>query len=120
MATNDDPDFEPVHASSPIDHVLTELQLYGHRPFQDEPEEGQEPEGSSPQPQTAGDASDRDDKDSGSSAPETRSDNEIAKIGHVGAICRYTIAIAAKPVASTLTVNSRRRWARRCLAIVRL
>ena len=38
MATNDDPEFEPVHASSPTDHVLTELQLYGHRPFQDEPD----------------------------------------------------------------------------------
>jgi len=38
MPTNDDPDFEPVHASSPTDHVLTELQLYGHRPFQDEPD----------------------------------------------------------------------------------
>ncbi len=34
----DDPEFEPVHASSPTDHVLTELQLYGHRPFQDEPD----------------------------------------------------------------------------------
>ena len=38
MATNDDPEFEPVHDSSPTDHVLTELQLYGHRPFQDEPD----------------------------------------------------------------------------------
>jgi hypothetical protein len=38
MATNDDPDFEPLHGSSPTDHVLTELQLYGHRPFQDEPD----------------------------------------------------------------------------------
>jgi len=38
MATNDDPEFEPTHASSPTDHVLTELQLYGHRPFQDEPD----------------------------------------------------------------------------------
>jgi hypothetical protein len=38
MATNDDPEFEPVHASSPTDHVLTELQLHGHRPFQDEPD----------------------------------------------------------------------------------
>ena len=38
MATNDDPEFEPVHASSPTDHVLTELQLYGHRPFQDDPD----------------------------------------------------------------------------------
>jgi len=38
MATNDDPDFEPVHGTSPTDHVLTELQLFGHRPFQDEPD----------------------------------------------------------------------------------
>ncbi len=39
MATDrDDPDFEPLHTSSPTDHVLTELQLYGHRPFQDEPD----------------------------------------------------------------------------------
>jgi hypothetical protein len=38
MATDRDPDFEPVHISSPTDHVLTELQLYGHRPFQDEPD----------------------------------------------------------------------------------
>jgi hypothetical protein len=28
----------PPHASSSTDHVLTELQLYGHRPFQDEPD----------------------------------------------------------------------------------
>jgi len=34
----DDADFEPPHASSPTDHLLTELQLYGHRPFQDEPD----------------------------------------------------------------------------------
>ena len=38
MATDRDPDFEPVHASSPTDHVLTELQLHGHRPFEDEPD----------------------------------------------------------------------------------
>ena len=39
MATNrDDYDFEEAHASSPTGHVLTELQLYGHRPFQDEPD----------------------------------------------------------------------------------
>jgi hypothetical protein len=39
MATDrDDTDFEPPHASSSTDHVLTELQLYGHRPFQDEPD----------------------------------------------------------------------------------
>jgi YspA, cpYpsA-related SLOG family len=39
MATDrDDPDFEPPHRSSSIDHVLSELQLYGYRPFQDEPD----------------------------------------------------------------------------------
>jgi hypothetical protein len=39
MATDhDDPDFEPAHTSSPTDHVLAELQLYGYRPFQDEPD----------------------------------------------------------------------------------
>lgn len=31
-------DFEPHHASSPTDHVLSELQLYGYRPFTDEPD----------------------------------------------------------------------------------
>jgi hypothetical protein len=37
MATDrDDTGFEPLHTSSPTDHVLAELQLYGHRPFQDE------------------------------------------------------------------------------------
>ena len=44
MATNDDPDFEPVHDASPTDHVLSELQLFGHRPFQDE-DPGPLPEG---------------------------------------------------------------------------
>ena len=34
----DDTSFEPPHTSSPTDHVLTELQLYGYRPFQDEPD----------------------------------------------------------------------------------
>src|ERR1700736_3084847 len=34
----DDTGFEPLHTSSPTDDVLTELQLYGHRPFQDEPD----------------------------------------------------------------------------------
>lgn len=29
-------DHEPHHASSPTDHLLTELQLHGYRPFQDE------------------------------------------------------------------------------------
>jgi hypothetical protein len=34
----DDLAFEPPHASSPTGHVLAELQLYGHRPFQEEPD----------------------------------------------------------------------------------
>ena len=34
----DDTSFEPPHSSSPTDHVLAELQLYGYRPFQDEPD----------------------------------------------------------------------------------
>ena len=39
MATDhDDTDLEPLHASSSTGHVLTELQLFGHRPFQDEPD----------------------------------------------------------------------------------
>jgi hypothetical protein len=39
MATDrDDLDFEQPHMSSPTDQVLAELQLYGHRPFQDEPD----------------------------------------------------------------------------------
>src|SRR5499425_3585437 len=39
MTTNhDDLEFSSLHTSSPTDSVLTELQLYGHRPFQDEPD----------------------------------------------------------------------------------
>ena len=38
-------DFEPHHASSPTDHVLQELQLYGYRPFEDEPDPRPLPEG---------------------------------------------------------------------------
>src|SRR5882672_1029674 len=34
----DDSELEPPHFSSSTDHVLAELQLYGHRPFQDEPD----------------------------------------------------------------------------------
>ncbi len=30
---HDDTEFEPPHSSSPTDHVLNELQLYGFRPF---------------------------------------------------------------------------------------
>ena len=35
---HDDTGYEPPHASSSTDHLLSELQLYGHRPFQDEPD----------------------------------------------------------------------------------
>jgi hypothetical protein len=38
MTDPDDTELERPHASSCTDHVLTELQLYGHRPFQDEPD----------------------------------------------------------------------------------
>ena len=30
--------YEPYHASSPTDRVILELQMYGHRPHQDEPD----------------------------------------------------------------------------------
>ncbi len=39
----DNPSFEP-QTSSPTDRVLAELQLYGHRPFQDEPDPRSLPE----------------------------------------------------------------------------
>ena len=42
---HDDTGFEPPHSSSPTDHVLHELQLYGYRPFQDEPDPRPLPEG---------------------------------------------------------------------------
>src|SRR3546814_7799709 len=46
MSTDhDDTGFEPEHASSPTDHVLSELQLYGFRLFQDEPDPRPLPEG---------------------------------------------------------------------------
>jgi hypothetical protein len=32
-------DYEPHHESSPTDHVLRNLQLYGYRPFEDEPDQ---------------------------------------------------------------------------------
>lgn len=37
MLPNDDA-FEPHHESSPTDRFIYEMQLYGHRPFQDEPD----------------------------------------------------------------------------------
>ena len=46
MTTNhNDPDFEPPHSSSPTDHLLSELQLYGYGPFHDEPDPRPLPEG---------------------------------------------------------------------------
>lgn len=46
MALEDDPTGdEPIHAASATDHVLMELQLYGWRPFQDEPDPRPLPEG---------------------------------------------------------------------------
>jgi hypothetical protein len=42
---HDDTELEPPHDSSPTDHLLNELQLYGHRPFQDEPDPRPLPEG---------------------------------------------------------------------------
>lgn len=40
-----DDDYEPPHTSSPTDHVLNELQLYGYRPFGDEPDQRLLPDG---------------------------------------------------------------------------
>jgi hypothetical protein len=42
---HDDTEFEPPHNSSPTDQVLNELQLYGYRPFHDEPDSRPLPEG---------------------------------------------------------------------------
>src|SRR5208283_791433 len=42
---HDDTGYEPPHTSSPTDRVLAELQLYGYRPFQDEPDPRPLPEG---------------------------------------------------------------------------
>ncbi|EXL02174.1 hypothetical protein BG46_07825 [Brucella anthropi] len=47
MTDYDDLRLEPPHTSSPTDHVLTELQLYGYRPFEDEPDPRPLPEGNS-------------------------------------------------------------------------
>jgi hypothetical protein len=38
MTTDRLPDDEPAHADSPTSAILSELQLYGYRPFQDEPD----------------------------------------------------------------------------------
>jgi hypothetical protein len=41
----DHDDIEPPHGASPTDHVLTELQLFGYRPFDDQPDPRPIPEG---------------------------------------------------------------------------
>lgn len=41
---NGDTDYEPPHASSSTDHVLTELQMYAYRPFEGEPDPRPMPE----------------------------------------------------------------------------
>src|SRR6476660_1043009 len=43
MADHDD--IQPPHAASPTDHVLTELQLFGYRAFDDQPDPRPLPEG---------------------------------------------------------------------------
>ena len=54
---HDDTGYEPPHASSPTDRVLTELELYGHRPSGDEPDLRPLPEAStSAQPDAIGGA----------------------------------------------------------------
>jgi hypothetical protein len=39
-----DTDFKPPHSSSPSDHVLNELEVYGYRPLNDEPDQRPLPE----------------------------------------------------------------------------
>ncbi len=51
MTDHANPDHEPHHAESSTASLLTELQLYGHRPFQDEPDARPLPE--EPQVRTA-------------------------------------------------------------------
>src|ERR1044072_2020837 len=41
----DDDNTDPAHATSPTEHVLTELQLFGYRPFDDQPDPRPLPEG---------------------------------------------------------------------------
>jgi hypothetical protein len=42
---HDDTESEPPHSSSPTDHLLSEIQLHGYRPFHDEPDPRPLPEG---------------------------------------------------------------------------
>ena len=41
----DHDDIEPPHTASPTDHVLSELQLFGYHPFDDQPDARPLPEG---------------------------------------------------------------------------
>jgi YspA, cpYpsA-related SLOG family len=41
----DHDDIEPAHAASPTEHVLSEMQLFGYRPFDDKPDRRPLPEG---------------------------------------------------------------------------
>ena len=41
----DHDDIEPAHGASPTEHVLSELQLFGYRPFDDQPDPRPIPEG---------------------------------------------------------------------------
>src|SRR6195256_4650330 len=45
MTDRDVPEFELPHDASPTDHVLSELQLFGYRPFDDQPDPRPIPEG---------------------------------------------------------------------------
>jgi hypothetical protein len=45
MTDHDDIEFESPHTSSPTDHIVSELQLFGYRPFDDEPDPRPLPEG---------------------------------------------------------------------------
>src|SRR6202008_2832221 len=45
LPMTDHDDIEPLHASSATDLVLNELQLFGYRPFDDEPDPRPMPEG---------------------------------------------------------------------------
>src|SRR5260370_13894999 len=45
MTDHDASEFELPHDASPTDHVLSELQLFGYRPFDDQPDPRPLPEG---------------------------------------------------------------------------
>ncbi|MDU6241377.1 MAG: hypothetical protein E6614_20875, partial [Bradyrhizobium sp.] len=41
----DHDDIEPAHGESPTEHILSELQLFGYRPFDDQPDPRPLPDG---------------------------------------------------------------------------